>query len=104
MNLPPALQLSTLLSTPGASSLGPAQERSMLMVHLLHLDAVTMLYRQLLVSVEGTLYASQSLASFSSTEIQQYRQNAQVAAIQIARVLEVLHTNKWLSPRCWLIM
>jgi hypothetical protein len=104
MNLPSALQLSNLLSAPGSSSLGSAQERSMLMVHLLHLGAITMLYRQLLVSVEGTLYASQSLANFSAAEIHQYRQDAQVAALQVTRVLEILKTHEALTPRCWLTM
>lgn len=93
MSLPPALQLSNLLSAPGSSSLGSVQEESMLLVHLLHLGSTTMLYRQLLVSVEGTLYASQSLTNFTSAEIHQYRQDAQVAAIQVARILEIIKTH-----------
>jgi hypothetical protein len=76
----------------------------MLLVHLLHLGAITMLYRQLLVSAEGTLYASQSLTNFSSADIHQYRQDAQVAAIQVARVLKIIEAHEILSPRCWLTM
>jgi hypothetical protein len=102
MNLPPALQLSNLLSAPGSSSLGAVQERSMLLVHLLHLGSITMLHRPLLVSVEGTLYASQSLVNFSSTETHKYRQDAQVAALQTARILEMLKNYETLTPRCWL--
>ncbi|TID20826.1 hypothetical protein E6O75_ATG05591 [Venturia nashicola] len=101
VKLPPALQLSNLLSSPGSSNLGSAQERSMLLAHLLHLGAITMLYRQFLISAEGTLYASQSLTNFTTAEIYQYRQDAQFAAIQVARILEMLKSHETLTPRCW---
>lgn len=102
MNLPPALQLSNLLSALGSSSLGPVQEKSMLLVHLHHLGAGSMLYRQLLASVEGSLYASQSLTNFTTAETHQYRQDAQVAAIQVARILGMMKSHEALTHRCWL--
>jgi hypothetical protein len=103
-NLPPALQICTLLSSPRTSSLAPSQERSMFLVHLLYLGAITLLYRQLLVSAEGTLCASQSIANFSPAEMHQYRLDAQFASLQIARVVEHLRSDEELTPRSWLIM
>lgn len=99
-NLPVPLQLMALISS-GKNKLSSAQERAMLMVHILYLGAVILLYRQLLVAADIGRDSGQ--LAIPEREIAKYQAACEMAAQQVARVLGVVKFDGYCTLRCWLI-
>jgi hypothetical protein len=95
--LPHELQLSMLLS-PNDVSVGPENERAMLIVHIFYLGTVILLYGRPLVAAE------ESGRDIETPEVQNYRSTSLVAGEQISRLMTVINSSSSWTSRNWLLM
>ncbi len=100
--LPPPLQLIGLISG-GRDNLSPSQGRAMCMVHILYLGAVILLYRQLVVAADEDQQSGQWTLGVDQKELHKYQAGCEMAAQQVARVLNVVDINGYCTLRCWLL-
>ena len=97
--MPPTMHLAALGSD-NASYLSGIQRRSLLLVHLLYLGAVTLMHRRLLVYVaEGRLPGNQNVVI--TEEIKGYHDYCLLTAQQAAGVAKVILDDGTLPKQCW---
>ncbi|KAF2399430.1 hypothetical protein EJ06DRAFT_582757 [Trichodelitschia bisporula] len=108
--LEPPLALPSLLSPPWRPTLTPPQTHAMLLIHILHLTATTLLYRAPLLSDHRHLSAPSSpLHPRFDTHLQpadhaQCRAELDRATSTAAQVLERLNDAPALEPWCFLLI
>ncbi|KAK3063863.1 hypothetical protein LTS18_012148 [Coniosporium uncinatum] len=99
-DLPPMMHLAALNSEK-QEMFSPVQQRSMLLVHMLYLSVVTLLHRQVLLSVARSKLDSQWYFDASEQEVYGLYDYCILVAQQSARIAAIVQTG---PQECWFSM